>query len=101
MSILPIELLDKHPQTLMRIILLIPHILVIYHLLIRLLPREPQTDEAIRRFLHMDTRKRVLLPLFPYYLVLRRCYDLGRECLRLCEELGDAVPLTRNLVPSI
>lgn len=84
----------------MRIILLIPHVLVIHHLLIRLLPGKSQADKAISRFRGTDARKGVLLPLLPDNLVVCGRNNLSCESLRLCEELGDAVPLARNFVPS-
>lgn len=85
----------------MRIILVIPHVLVIHYLFVRLFTRKLQADEAIRRFRHVDSCEGVLLPLLPDQFVVCGRDDLRRKGLRFREELGNAVPLTCDFVPLV
>lgn len=82
---IPIELFHSHPEALMRIVLLIPHVLVIDDFFVGLLTFQSEAHQAVDGFGDADSGKRVPLAEFPYKLVLLGGHDLGRESFGLGE----------------
>lgn len=93
-----IQSLHDLAQAFMRIVLLIPHILVILDLALVI---QGQCDQTVYRLRKVDKSGCVFLLELEDDAIGLRVDDFGLEGLRLGHYFGDAVPLAGDLVAGV
>lgn len=93
-----VQRLHNLAQTLVRVVVVIPHVLVVLDLALVI---QRQGDQAVHGLREVNDSGCVFLLKLEDDAIGFRLDDFGLEGLRLGHDFGDAVPLTGNLVSGV